>query len=59
MPYSIEDLKPQNNKFYAKHNKPNTEIKELEDIREKYLEKKIKYFTAKANTSSQSQSETT
>jgi len=57
MGYTLEDLKPQSNRFYSKHHKPKAEIKELEEIRERYLEKKIKYLSAKTNTSSQNQTE--
>jgi hypothetical protein len=56
MTYTLEDLKPHNNKFYAKHNNPNAEIKALEEIRERYLDKKIKYLSAKTNTSPQAHS---
>lgn len=53
MTYTLSDLKPESNRLYDKHSKPTEDIRELENIRNKYLEKKIRYLIAKTNTTSQ------
>lgn len=46
---SLEDLKPSKNK-YLKHNPKNKELNKIDEIAEKYLDKKIKLLTASKTT---------